>query len=87
MAVRMLIACILPPVGMACALVLDGHSPGPLSDAGFFVLPAIGLVLLLPFVGGRALRLFVGVAYVGIELIAMFVIGVMLACGLYGACL
>lgn len=80
-------ALLIPPVGIAAALRMDGQSPGTLSDLGFWVLPILGLLILLPQVNGWSARLLIAIVYVGAELFAMFVVGVSLACAWYRACL
>ena len=60
-------------MGMAAALSIDGQSPGHLSDSGFFVLPLLGLLILLPQMKGWLIRLLVAIVYVGAELALMFV--------------
>ncbi len=66
---------LIPPIGMVVALRLDGRSPGPLSDASFFVLPILGLLILLPQLSSWPIRLLFAVIYVCAELVMMFVVG------------
>lgn len=80
-------ALLIPPVGIAVALRVDGEPAGTLSDLGLWALPLLGLLILLPQVNGWLARLLIAIVYVGAELFAMFVVGVMLACAWYRACL
>lgn len=80
-------ALLIPPVGIAVALRIDGQSPGPLSDLAFWALPVLGLVILLPKINGWIARSLVAIVYVLAELGVMFVVGVSLACAWYRACL
>lgn len=84
---RNAIALLIPPLGIAATLRIDGQSPGPLSGLAFWVLPILGLLVLLPTVSGWPLRVLVALAYVGAELFVQFFVGVMLACAWYRACL
>ena len=84
---RNALAILIPPLGIAAALRIDGQSPGPLSGLAFWVLPILGLLVLLPMVNGWPLRLLVALVYVGVELYVQFFVGVMLACAWYSACL